>query len=179
MNRRAMAQLIAVRILQFFREPEAIFWTYGFPLIMVLVLGLAFRSKSAQTLRSELSALPGVLQAEVSYESKTARVFVDPSGTPPSDEEIEKVIESAGYRGVPITTAESRTVSIRIDGMTCAGCVGGLQGSLASVPGVEKANVDYEKKRATVQLLANGDTDALLAAIAEQGFDGHLEAPHP
>ena len=35
MNKRAMVQLIGMRIRQFFREPEAIFWTYGFPLIMV------------------------------------------------------------------------------------------------------------------------------------------------
>ena len=39
-------QLMVTRILQFFREPEAIFWTYGFPLLMVIGLGIAFRNKT-------------------------------------------------------------------------------------------------------------------------------------
>ena len=38
-------QLITTRIRQFFREPEAIFWTYGFPLLMIIGLGIAFRNK--------------------------------------------------------------------------------------------------------------------------------------
>ncbi len=38
-------QLITTRIRQFFREPEAIFWTYGFPLLMIVGLGIAFRNK--------------------------------------------------------------------------------------------------------------------------------------
>ncbi|MCG3137029.1 MAG: hypothetical protein HJJLKODD_00870 [Phycisphaerae bacterium] len=41
-------QLIRCRIKTFFREPEAIFWTYGFPLIMVFGLGIAFRNKPAE-----------------------------------------------------------------------------------------------------------------------------------
>ena len=38
-------QLVTTRIRQFFREPEAIFWTYGFPLLMIVGLGIAFRNK--------------------------------------------------------------------------------------------------------------------------------------
>jgi ABC-2 type transport system permease protein len=38
-------QLTMCRIREFIREPEAIFWVYGFPLLMTLVLGIAFREK--------------------------------------------------------------------------------------------------------------------------------------
>lgn len=38
-------QLTFCRLREFIREPEAIFWVYGFPLIMTLVLGIAFRDK--------------------------------------------------------------------------------------------------------------------------------------
>lgn len=38
-------QLTLCRLREFIREPEAIFWVYGFPLIMTLVLGIAFRDK--------------------------------------------------------------------------------------------------------------------------------------
>lgn len=63
MNRRAMVQLIGMRIRQFFREPEAIFWTYGFPLIMVLVLGLAFRNKPEEVV--EFETVEGVSASHV------------------------------------------------------------------------------------------------------------------
>jgi ABC-2 type transport system permease protein len=39
-----LVQLCLARLYEFWRRPEALFWTYGFPLIMLLVLGLAFRS---------------------------------------------------------------------------------------------------------------------------------------
>lgn len=37
--------LVMCRLKEHIREPEAIFWVYGFPLIMTLVLGIAFREK--------------------------------------------------------------------------------------------------------------------------------------
>jgi ABC-2 type transport system permease protein len=41
-RRAAFGQLILARLREFFREPEAIFWVYGFPLILAVVLGIAF-----------------------------------------------------------------------------------------------------------------------------------------
>jgi ABC-2 type transport system permease protein len=40
----AFAQLVLANVRSYLRQPEAIFWTYGFPLVMVVVLGLAFSS---------------------------------------------------------------------------------------------------------------------------------------
>lgn len=37
-----LGQLILLRLRTFLREPEALFWTFGFPLVMALGLGLAF-----------------------------------------------------------------------------------------------------------------------------------------
>lgn len=39
-----LAQLTKVRILEFLREPEAIFWVFGFPILMTFALGIAFRA---------------------------------------------------------------------------------------------------------------------------------------
>ena len=36
-------QLILARVREFTREPEAMFWTYGFPLAMAIALGIAFQ----------------------------------------------------------------------------------------------------------------------------------------
>jgi hypothetical protein len=43
MNRRhAFTQLVLVRLREFLREPHAIFWVYGFPIILAVSLGMAF-----------------------------------------------------------------------------------------------------------------------------------------
>src|SRR5438132_765113 len=43
MNRwRAFSQLVLSRFREFFREPEVIFWVYGFPLILAIGLSIAF-----------------------------------------------------------------------------------------------------------------------------------------
>lgn len=39
----ALRQLVLSRIRLFLREPEAIFWVYGFPILMLVCLGIAFR----------------------------------------------------------------------------------------------------------------------------------------
>ncbi|HXK61159.1 MAG TPA: ABC transporter permease [Acidobacteriota bacterium] len=44
-------QLVICNLKTFLREPEAVFWTYGFPLLMVLGLGIAFSSSTGQPIR--------------------------------------------------------------------------------------------------------------------------------
>ena len=39
-----LAELTRVRLLEFFREPEAIFWAFIFPILMTITLGIAFPS---------------------------------------------------------------------------------------------------------------------------------------
>ncbi|MEY3458862.1 MAG: hypothetical protein RL215_2019 [Planctomycetota bacterium] len=43
-----LVQLFLARFREFTRTPEAVFWGYGFPLVMVAALGLAFRSEPVQ-----------------------------------------------------------------------------------------------------------------------------------
>jgi ABC-2 type transport system permease protein len=43
-----LLQLILARLKEFFREPEALFWVYGFPIFMVIALGIAFRNKPVE-----------------------------------------------------------------------------------------------------------------------------------
>jgi ABC-type polysaccharide/polyol phosphate export permease len=38
-------QLITVRFKEYGREPEALFWSFGFPILLAIGLGIAFRSK--------------------------------------------------------------------------------------------------------------------------------------
>jgi len=43
--------LVAARLREFIREPEAIFWVYVFPLCLMMALGVAFRNRPVESLR--------------------------------------------------------------------------------------------------------------------------------
>src|SRR5690606_34003064 len=44
----AMRELALMRARSFIREPEALFWTFGFPILLAIGLGLAFREEAEQ-----------------------------------------------------------------------------------------------------------------------------------
>jgi ABC-2 type transport system permease protein len=46
-----LAQLALVRVREFVREPEAVFWTLVFPILLTVALGIAFRGGSAEVLK--------------------------------------------------------------------------------------------------------------------------------
>jgi ABC-type multidrug transport system permease subunit len=48
---RALPQLVLVRVREFMREPEAVFWTFVFPILMAGGLGIAFKSRPAEVAR--------------------------------------------------------------------------------------------------------------------------------
>src|SRR3984893_12562662 len=43
----AFSHLVIMRMKELKREPEVVFWVFGFPLLMALGLGIAFRNKPA------------------------------------------------------------------------------------------------------------------------------------
>src|SRR4051812_48265259 len=45
-----MYQLALSRMREFYREPEAVFWVFGFPIVLAFALGLAFRNTGPGTL---------------------------------------------------------------------------------------------------------------------------------
>ncbi|MGD0201604.1 MAG: ABC transporter permease [Bryobacteraceae bacterium] len=47
---RPLVQLTLVRFREFWREPEALFWVFVFPILLAAGLGIAFRNRPAETL---------------------------------------------------------------------------------------------------------------------------------
>lgn len=67
MSKHPFWQLYLARLREFHREPEVIFWMFGFPVLLTLALGFAFRSKPAE------DAIPvAVLQSAGSSQLATA-----------------------------------------------------------------------------------------------------------
>lgn len=52
------AQLTLARLLELTREPEALFWVYGFPILMTLALGIAFRNQPVEQIVVDIVAGP-------------------------------------------------------------------------------------------------------------------------
>ena len=121
MTRSPLVQLLLVRLRTFRREPEALFWTFGFPLVVTLVLGIAFRPVEGEPVRVVVVEGDGAdalalrlasdaeLEVSVRSERDARRAFVRG--------EALALIEPAGtprVRSDP-TRAESRLARARIE----------------------------------------------------------------
>ena len=70
MNRwRPLGQMVLARLREFYREPVAIFWVYGFPLLLAVVLGLAFSGGAPE---------PPVVDVENVGDEKLVQSVVEP-----------------------------------------------------------------------------------------------------
>jgi ABC-2 type transport system permease protein len=58
-----LVQLTVARLRQFAREPGAVFWTFGFPLLITVALGIAFRGQGPP--RATVALVDGPRAAEV------------------------------------------------------------------------------------------------------------------
>jgi copper chaperone len=64
------------------------------------------------------------------------------------------------------------SVELKIDGMTCSGCVNSIQNALYRQDGVNKAIADMENSLVTVEFdPAVIERAGLVRAIADAGFD--------
>ena len=52
-------QLSLMRWRIFVREPAAVFWTYGFPVVLALALGVAFRNRPPEPVEVAVESAPG------------------------------------------------------------------------------------------------------------------------
>lgn len=70
------------------------------------------------------------------------------------------------------TTDLSATISLSIEGMTCASCVGRVERALKVIPGVTEAAVNLATERATIR--GTTDTATLIAAIEHAGYEAKV-----
>jgi Cu+-exporting ATPase len=106
-----------------------------------------------------LLATSGVTQASVNLATETALVSYDNSVTAV---EIAKTLSDTGY------PALSQEVTLSIENMTCASCVGRVEKALKAGAGVLDASVNLATETATVRFTAGIITGAEIAEIATQ-----------
>ena len=59
MRSHPLVQLTLARMREFYREPEAIFWVFGFPIVLAFALGIAFRNRGPGELAIAVARGPG------------------------------------------------------------------------------------------------------------------------
>ena len=130
----------------------------GFPQSLTLpVEGMSCASCVGRVERA-LEALPGVSDARVNLAAERADVSIDAAVDPAT---IVQAVEDLGYR-VP-----QRSVTLAVEGMTCAGCVRGVERALLAVPGVTSANVNLATEKAVVTGAVS--VNDLIAAVGTKG----------
>lgn len=114
-----------------------------------------------------LKEISGVHSATASYEKGEAIVECDPSRV--KMDRFVEAVEMAGF------TVESVTATLRIEGMTCAGCAESVQQALARREGVKSVEVSFEKQQAVVTYDPVKITlDRLADLIGQVGFKPRL-----
>jgi ABC transporter DrrB family efflux protein len=58
-DRNPFLQLLVVRLKEFAREPEVVFWVFGFPILLAVGLGIAFRNKAPDEIAVAVIDAPG------------------------------------------------------------------------------------------------------------------------
>ncbi|SFX98521.1 MULTISPECIES: heavy metal translocating P-type ATPase [unclassified Pseudomonas] len=116
-----------------------------------------------------LSKVAGTRAVSVNLATEQARVEAPAQSLPA----LMQAVEHAGY-SVPVQTLE-----LKIEGMTCASCVGRVERALGKVPGVNRVSVNLANERAHLQLLGQVDSQALIDAVKRAGYDASVWQAEP
>jgi ABC-type multidrug transport system permease subunit len=73
--RHPILEITKARLREFYREPGALFWVFGFPVIMSVVLGIAFANRPPEKPRVALVNSPDSAALEKALNPKLAEVF--------------------------------------------------------------------------------------------------------
>jgi ABC-2 type transport system permease protein len=78
--RSALIELTLARFRLFLREPSAVFWTFGFPVLLSVALGIAFRNRPPEPVRVDIEDGPGAESTLAALTSPGVHAFVrDPA----------------------------------------------------------------------------------------------------
>ncbi|WP_027834813.1 heavy metal translocating P-type ATPase [Maritalea myrionectae] len=138
----------------------------------ILNLSISGLSCASCVKRAEtaISGVESVSDVSINLATETARIQMkDAAGLP----DVIRSIETAGY-GVP-----TKTITLDIEGMTCASCVKRAEDGLKKVEGVLSANVNLATESAHVEAASNVAVADLIAAVKNAGYVAKTQIDEP
>ena len=126
--------------------------------------GMSCASCVARVERS-LAKLEGVSSAQANLATESVQVAFE---APATADQIRAALDRAGY---PVRESH---LTLRVEGMTCASCVGRVERVLNKTPGVVAASVNLANETAAITYWA-GATDAaeLARVVTDSGYPAH------
>lgn len=125
-------------------------------------------SACAANIERILKKKAGVDSVVVNLELGRAKVVFDPSLI--SAKEIEEAIESIGYK------VEKDTVTLSLEGMSCASCAANIEKVLNRTEGVISASVNFPLEKAVVEFdSARISVREILAAVQKIGYGASVK----
>ncbi|TVP85559.1 MAG: copper-translocating P-type ATPase [Acholeplasmataceae bacterium] len=126
----------------------------------------------ANTIDHVLTHNEGVIEASINLATERAIVTYDDALT---DDDIIKIIRGAGY-DASLLTGETKTITMRIEGMTCATCAGNVDHAVKTLEGVNNVHVNLANDKMTVTFdAAILKLSQLKKAVQDAGYDALLE----
>jgi ABC-type multidrug transport system permease subunit len=156
-------QLVLARVRDFYREPAAIFWVYGFPLVLAVALGTAFRDRPVERIPVT------VVQAEGISGDRLEEVLGDLR----ADSRLEPKISDLAQAGRDLALGKTallvipklqgvslRTERNRPESALAAGAVEAalLRSNLKNVSGKGQLNVAGKSQHLDIELEAVSET---------------------
>jgi ABC-2 type transport system permease protein len=94
--RSALAELTLARFRLFFREPSALFWTFGFPVVLAVALGIAFRNRPPEAVHVAVEDAAGADPAlarrtTAALQSEQVKVIEEDAASARADLRVGKV----------------------------------------------------------------------------------------
>ena len=126
-----------------------------------------------------IAKVDGVESVSVNLATERATVQMnDANANAELSTSITQAIEKAGYQATLHQDAQQVNVSVqddvhsvlRIDGMSCASCVGRVERALQKIDGVTGASVNLATEMANIHHTSMVDTDQLIAQVEQVGY---------
>lgn len=109
------------------------------------VIGMTCTS-CALAIEKKLGKIEGIEKANVNFATEKLSLKFDP--TKVDEELIKEVVKDVGYDvEAPV---EDKTVTIPIEGMTCASCANAITKEINKLEGIKSANVNFATEKAVV-----------------------------
>ncbi len=90
--RSALVELTLARFRLFVREPSALFWTFGFPVVLAIALGVAFRNRPPEPMRVAVEPGPYAQRTLSELDSAQVRAHVADAPTARQELRLGKVV---------------------------------------------------------------------------------------
>lgn len=121
--RHPVLELTGTRIIEFWRDKEGVFWTFGFPLLLAFILGMAFRSQSQEPPRI------GVLEGS------------------PAGVQIGERLRNLGWSCESLSRDQAE-LQLRRGRLDLLIEIDGLYGETGSIPPISALTFRYDRSRA-------------------------------